>query len=85
MQTKIIIVFLLLLSIPLLANSDSLPTQPLFGLLLGAFGAGLLLTFTPCVLPMIPILSSIVTRGAKLVPRVTHKSHMPLATLQIVS
>ncbi|NIP73773.1 MAG: protein-disulfide reductase DsbD [Gammaproteobacteria bacterium] len=27
---------------------------------LGAFGVGLLLTFTPCVLPMIPILSSIV-------------------------
>lgn len=26
---------------------------------LGAFGAGLLLTFTPCVLPMIPILSSV--------------------------
>ncbi len=28
--------------------------------LLTAFGAGLLLTFTPCVLPMIPILSSII-------------------------
>jgi thiol:disulfide interchange protein DsbD len=28
--------------------------------ILGAFGTGLLLTFTPCVLPMIPILSSIV-------------------------
>lgn len=28
-------------------------------LLLSAFGAGLLLTFTPCVLPMIPILASI--------------------------
>lgn len=31
-----------------------------FWVILGAFGAGLLLTFTPCVLPMIPILSSIV-------------------------
>ncbi|MGU9956633.1 MAG: protein-disulfide reductase DsbD domain-containing protein, partial [Arenicellales bacterium WSBS_2016_MAG_OTU3] len=31
-----------------------------FGLLLAAFGTGLLLTFTPCVLPMIPIVSSIV-------------------------
>jgi len=60
MQKKIIIVFLLLFTIPLLANSDSLQTQTLFGLLLGAFGAGLLLTFTPCVLPMIPILSSII-------------------------
>ena len=28
--------------------------------IVGAFGAGLLLTFTPCVLPMIPILSSII-------------------------
>lgn len=28
--------------------------------ILGAFGIGLLLTFTPCVLPMIPILSSII-------------------------
>jgi len=29
-------------------------------IILGAFGIGLLLTFTPCVLPMIPILSSII-------------------------
>lgn len=29
-------------------------------LLLGAFAAGLLLTFTPCVLPMIPILSGVI-------------------------
>ena len=29
-------------------------------LLLGAFFAGILLTFTPCVLPMIPILSSVI-------------------------
>jgi len=28
--------------------------------ILGAFGVGLVLTFTPCVLPMIPILSSII-------------------------
>jgi thiol:disulfide interchange protein DsbD len=34
----------------------------------GAFGVGLLLTFTPCVLPMIPILSSIIVGqgGAKI-------------------
>lgn len=30
------------------------------GYILAAFGVGLLLTFTPCVLPMIPILSSII-------------------------
>ncbi len=29
-------------------------------LVLGSFAAGLLLTFTPCVLPMVPILSSII-------------------------
>lgn len=33
------------------------------GLLLAAFGAGLLLTFTPCVLPMIPILSGVIIRS----------------------
>jgi thiol:disulfide interchange protein DsbD len=31
--------------------------------MLAAFGAGLLLTFTPCVLPMIPILSSVIVRS----------------------
>jgi len=32
-------------------------------LILAAFGAGLLLTFTPCVLPMIPILSGVIVRS----------------------
>lgn len=35
-------------------------TQRLLLVILGAFGTGLLLTFTPCVLPMIPILSSVI-------------------------
>ena len=34
--------------------------KPFVLAILAAFGAGLLLTFTPCVLPMIPILSSII-------------------------
>lgn len=34
-------------------------------IILTAFGTGLLLTFTPCVLPLIPILSSIVVGGEK--------------------
>jgi thiol:disulfide interchange protein DsbD len=40
----------------------------LFLAMLGAFGAGLLLTFTPCVLPMIPIVSSVLVgaEGARL-------------------
>ena len=57
MHTKI---FLLLLSIPLFAYTQTTETQTLLSLLIGAFGAGLLLTFTPCVLPMIPIISSII-------------------------
>ena len=51
---------LLTLSIPLLASTTNIETQSLFTLLVGAFGAGILLTFTPCVLPMIPILSSVI-------------------------
>ncbi|MGI9317360.1 MAG: protein-disulfide reductase DsbD [bacterium] len=35
-------------------------TAAFISLLLGAFAAGLLLTFTPCVLPMIPILSGVI-------------------------
>jgi len=37
-----------------------LAEDPLFTILLGFFGLGLLLAFTPCVFPMIPILSSII-------------------------
>ena len=35
------------------------PDKKFIAYVLGAFGIGLLLTFTPCVLPMIPILSSV--------------------------
>lgn len=42
---------------PAEANVDR---SPFLLAILAAFGAGLLLTFTPCVLPMIPILSSII-------------------------
>ncbi|QOP44561.1 DUF255 domain-containing protein [Sulfurimonas sediminis] len=67
MRKKIILLFLFLATIPLFGAAESLQTNTLMGLLLGAFGAGLLLTFTPCVLPMIPILSSIIAgQGEKL-------------------
>ncbi len=36
-----------------------------FWLIVSAFGAGLLLTFTPCVLPLIPILSSIIAGDSR--------------------
>ncbi len=42
-------------------------SKTLFRLLLGAFFAGILLTFTPCVLPLIPILSGVIAgQGEKL-------------------
>ena len=41
-------------------ESDSISARDYWLAILGAFGIGLLLTFTPCVLPMIPILSSII-------------------------
>ena len=56
----------------ILADMESahLPAKPpLLGLLLGAFVAGLLLTFTPCVLPMIPILTSIIVGQGNKVTR----------------
>lgn len=42
------------------APFPGISTEAWFWVILGAFGTGLLLTFTPCVLPMIPILSSVV-------------------------
>ena len=39
-------------------------------LMWGSFGAGLLLSFTPCVLPMVPIVSSIVVGAGKSVGKV---------------
>ena len=44
---------------PASANTN-VDRKPFVLAILAAFGAGLLLTFTPCVLPMIPILSSII-------------------------
>ncbi|MEE8482759.1 MAG: protein-disulfide reductase DsbD [Acidiferrobacterales bacterium] len=41
-------------------NNNTISTGEYWLAILGAFGIGLLLTFTPCVLPMIPILSSII-------------------------
>jgi len=42
------------------AGDAATDRKPIVLAVLAAFGAGLLLTFTPCVLPMIPILSSII-------------------------
>ena len=45
--------------------SSVLENENLFWTLLAFLGAGLLLTFTPCVLPMIPILSGIIAGQGK--------------------
>ncbi|MEK7206781.1 MAG: protein-disulfide reductase DsbD [Pseudomonadota bacterium] len=49
-------------------NATTRDHDELFLAILAAFGAGLLLTFTPCVLPMVPILSGIIvgTEGTHL-------------------
>ncbi len=49
------------------STDSSVRTGSLFSILAGALLAGLLLTFTPCVLPMIPILSGVIAgQGEKL-------------------
>jgi len=50
--------------------SQLLADQSLIAVILGFFGFGLLLSFTPCVLPMIPILSGIIVgHGEKITTR----------------
>ena len=51
---------LLLFTSTFLYASDSIIMQSTVSIILGAFIAGILLTFTPCVLPMVPIVSSII-------------------------
>ncbi|KAA3632072.1 MAG: protein-disulfide reductase DsbD, partial [Proteobacteria bacterium] len=52
---------------PAASTSSGRSGNSFVGYLLSAFGVGLLLTFTPCVLPMIPILSSIIVgQGANM-------------------
>jgi len=43
-------------------NKGSAAEKSFWGYLVTAFGAGLLLSFTPCVLPMIPILAGVIGR-----------------------
>ncbi len=61
-------------NLPTLKSDTNTVQQPtdktLLSLLLGAFFAGVLLTFTPCVLPMIPILSSVIIGQSRHLTRV---------------
>ena len=52
--------------------AQSLAEDGLIQILLGFFGLGLLLAFTPCVFPMIPILSSIIVGGGERIT--THRA-----------
>jgi len=63
LNKKILIMFLLGTS--LLFATEQGATEGMLSLMLGSFVAGLLLTFTPCVLPMVPILSSIIVGQGK--------------------
>lgn len=48
---------------PLASTKPTVEGNGYFSYILAAFGVGLLLTFTPCVLPMIPILSGMIVRS----------------------
>ncbi len=58
-QKTLLLSLWILLSTTLLFAGDGV-AQSTLGIMLGAFVSGLLLTFTPCVLPMVPIVSSII-------------------------
>jgi len=64
-QNKNIYLLLMLFGTSLLYAEQTTATQGMLSLAFGSFVAGLLLTFTPCVLPMVPILSSIIMGQGK--------------------
>ena len=64
-QKYIYIALLFLLTSSWLFGADSPTTQSTLAIVLGAFVSGILLTFTPCVLPMVPIVSSIIAGQGK--------------------
>jgi len=59
-QNKILILLLSTLFLSSFAFAGDAVAQSTVGIMLGAFVSGVLLTFTPCVLPMVPIVSSII-------------------------
>ena len=73
-QKKNLYLLLMLFSTSLLYAEQATASQGMLSLAFGSFVAGLLLTFTPCVLPMVPILSSIIIGQGKDVS--TKKSFM---------
>jgi len=59
-QNKILTLLLSTLFLSSFAFAGDAVAQSTVGIMLGAFVSGVLLTFTPCVLPMVPIVSSII-------------------------
>jgi thiol:disulfide interchange protein DsbD len=59
-QNKILTLLLSTLFLSSFAFAGDVVAQSTVGIMLGAFVSGVLLTFTPCVLPMVPIVSSII-------------------------
>jgi len=70
-QNILKILFLLFFfSLPLFASKEVLSDGSLLSILGAAFVAGILLTFTPCVLPMVPILSSVIAGEGEKISKV---------------
>jgi len=63
-QNKLLLFVWVVLGSAFLFAGDSV-AQSTIGIMLGAFISGVLLTFTPCVLPMVPIVSSIIAGQGK--------------------
>ncbi len=59
-QNKLLFFSLWMLLSSTLLMAGEADTQSTMTIILGAFVSGVLLTFTPCVLPMVPIISSII-------------------------
>ena len=59
-KNRFILFTLLMLLSGTLLWAGSSEVQSTFTIVIGAFISGVLLTFTPCVLPMVPIVSSII-------------------------
>ncbi len=67
------------------AIADTLKNSSFFTILALFFGFGLVLAFTPCIFPMIPILSSIITLEAKQSGGMSIKRGLFLSLIYVIS
>ncbi len=80
-KNKIHTLLLSLLFLSSFAFAGDGVTQGMLTIVLGAFVSGILLTFTPCVLPMVPIVSSIIAGQGE---DVTKKKAVMLAVAYVM-